>query len=139
MDNSILFPVFYMFILTIGVFLLSTLLRFKSVWVDKAVSMEDLHKIPVPESASLIIRQANRNLINLFEFPIFFYIICAAIYLSESSSDYLVSLGYAFFYLRLAHSFYHIFINQTKLFPWRAMFFLPSLAVTFLMWLDFLI
>ena len=72
MDNSILFPVFYMFILTIGVFLLSTLLRFKSVWLDKAVSMEDLHKIPVPDSASMIIRQANRNLINLFEFPIFF-------------------------------------------------------------------
>ena len=71
MSTEIFVPVFYMFILTSAVFLFNTTIRFKDVLIDKGHRASELFKIPVASSASDLIRQGDRNLINLFEFPIF--------------------------------------------------------------------
>ncbi len=136
MNTEIFLPVFYMFVLTSFVFLLSTAVRFKDVLIDKGHRASELFKIPVPSSANDLIRQADRNLINLFEFPIFFYAVCVCIYVTGKVDDYFVVLAYWFVGFRVIHSIYHIFINGfIGAMPIRALFFLPSWLIVGWMWI----
>ncbi len=138
MNAEIFIPMYYMVLLTTAVFLLSTLIRFKNVLVDKSHTGSELMKIPLPASAAQITKQADRNLINLFEFPILFYAICIALYVSGKVDDYFVFLAYWFVGLRVAHSIYHIFINGfVGDMPLRALLWLPSLGIVVWMWARF--
>lgn len=140
MNAEIFIPMYYMVLLTASVFLLSTLIRFKNVLVDKSHTGSELMKIPLPASAAQITKQADRNLINLFEFPILFYAICVVLYVTGKVDAYFVVLAYWFVGLRVAHSVYHIFINgfigDT---PLRALFWLPSLLILIWMWVRFIL
>ena len=104
MNAEIFIPMYYMVLLTASVFLLSTLIRFKNVLVDKSHTGSELMKIPLPASAAQITKQADRNLINLFEFPILFYAICVVLYVTGKVDAYFVLLAYWFVGLRVAHS-----------------------------------
>ena len=138
MNAEIFIPMYYMVLLTAAVFLISTLIRFKNVLVDKSHTGSELMKIPLPESAAQITKQADRNLINLFEFPILFYAICIVLYVSGKVDDYIVLLAYWFVGLRVAHSIYHIFINGfIGDMPLRALLWLPSLGIVVWMWARF--
>ena len=138
MNAEIFIPMYYMVLLTASVFLLSTIIRFKNVLIDKSHTGSELMKIPLPASAEQITKQADRNLINLFEFPILFYAICIVLYVSGKVDDYFVVLGYWFVGLRVAHSLYHIFINGfIGDLPVRALLWLPSWLIVVWMWIRF--
>ena len=138
MNAEIFIPMYYMVLLTASVFLLSTLIRFKNVLVDKSHTGSELMKIPLPASAAQITKQADRNLINLFEFPILFYAICVVLYVTGKVDAYFVVLAYWFVGLRVAHSFYHIFINGfIGDLPLRALIWLPSWLIVIWMWVRF--
>ena len=139
MNAEIFIPMYYMVLLTLSVFLLSTLLRFKNILVDKSHTGSELMKIPLPSSAAEITKQADRNLANLFEFPILFYAICIVLYVSGKVDDYFLLLGFWFVGLRVAHSVYHIFINGfIGDMPIRVLLWLPSLAIIIWMWIRFI-
>ena len=138
MNAEIFIPMYYMVLLTASVFLLSTLIRFKNVLVDKSHTGSELMKIPLPASAAHITKQADRNLINLFEFPILFYAICVVLYVTGKVDAYFVVLAYWFVGLRVAHSLYHIFINGfIGDMPLRALLWLPSWLIVIWMWVRF--
>ena len=138
MNAEIFIPMYYMVLLTASVFLLSTLIRFKNVLVDKSHTGSELMKIPLPASAAQITKQADRNLINLFEFPILFYAICVVLYVTGKVDAYFVVLAYWFVGLRVAHSLYHIFINGfIGDMPLRALLWLPSWLSVIWMWVRF--
>ena len=138
MNAEIFIPMYYMVLLTASVFLLSTLIRFKNVLVDKSHTGSELMKIPLPASAAQITKQADRNLINLFEFPILFYAICVVLYVTGKVDAYFVLLSYWFVGLRVAHSLYHIFINGfIGDMPLRALLWLPSWLIVIWMWVRF--
>ena len=138
MNAEIFIPMYYMVLLTASVFLLSTLIRFKNVLVDKSHTGSELMKIPLPASAAQITKQADRNLINLFEFPILFYAICVVLYVTGKVDPYFVLLAYWFVGLRVAHSLYHIFINGfIGDMPLRALLWLPSWLIVIWMWVRF--
>ena len=138
MNAEIFIPMYYMVLLTASVFLLSTLIRFKNVLVDKSHTGSELMKIPLPASAAQITKQADRNLINLFEFPILFYAICVVLYVTGKVDSYFVVLAYWFVGLRVAHSLYHIFINGfIGDMPLRALLWLPSWLIVIWMWVRF--
>ena len=138
MNAEIFIPMYYMVLLTASVFLLSTLIRFKNVLVDKSHTGSELMKIPLPASAAEITKQADRNLINLFEFPILFYAICVVLYVTGKVDAYFVVLAYWFVGLRVAHSLYHIFINGfIGDMPLRALLWLPSWLIVIWMWVRF--
>ena len=138
MNAEIFIPMYYMVLLTASVFLLSTLIRFKNVLVDKSHTGSELMKIPLPASAAQITKQADRNLINLFEFPIVFYAICVVLYVTGKVDAYFVLLAYWFVGLRVAHSLYHIFINGfIGDMPLRALLWLPSWLIVIWMWVRF--
>ena len=138
MNAEIFIPMYYMVLLTASVFLLSTLIRFKNVLVDKSHTGSELMKIPLPASAAQITKQADRNLINLFEFPILFYAICVVLYVTGKVDAYFVVLAYWFVGLRVAHSLYHIFVNGfIGDMPLRALLWLPSWLIVIWMWVRF--
>ena len=138
MHAEIFIPMYYMVLLTGTVFLLSTLIRFKNVLVDKSHTGSELMKIPLPASAAQKTKQADRNLINLFEFPILFYAICVVLYVTGKVDAYFVLLAYWFVGLRVAHSLYHIFINGfIGDMPLRALLWLPSWLIVIWMWVRF--
>ena len=138
MGTEIFIPIFYMVILTSAVFLFNVIIRFKDVLIDKGHSGSELMKIPVPSSASDLLKQADRNLINLFEFPILFYAACISIYVAGRVDEAFVLLAYCFVGIRVAHSVYHIFFNGfVGALPIRALFFLPSWAIIIWMWFRF--
>ena len=138
MNAEIFIPMYYMVLLTASVFLLSTLIRFKNVLVDKSHTGSELMNIPLPASAAQITKQADRNLINLFEFPILFYAICVVLYVTGKVDAYFVLLAYWFVGLRVAHSLYHIFVNGfIGDMPLRALLWLPSWLIVIWMWVRF--
>ena len=138
MNAEIFLPIYYMVLLTASVFLLSTLIRFKNVLIDKSHTGSELMKIPLPASAAQITKQADRNLINLFEFPILFYAICVVLYVSGKVDAFFILLAYWFVGLRVAHSLYHIFINGfIGDMPLRALLWLPSWLIVIWMWVRF--
>ena len=138
MNAEIFVPMYYMVLLTASVFLLSTLIRFKNVLIDKSHTGSELMKIPLPASAAQITKQADRNLINLFEFPILFYAICVVLYVSGKVDSFFILLAYWFVGLRVAHSLYHIFINGfIGDMPLRALLWLPSWLIVIWMWVRF--
>ena len=130
MEYEIFSPVFNMFCLTAAVFLLVTLLRLKSIYIDKVSPGED-YRHPTFPQGSRILLNAQRNLINLFEFPIFFYATIAIIIATNNIDQTFVDLACYFFYFRLAHSIYHIFGNHIILggFPLRAPLFLGAFLI----------
>ena len=140
MNTEIFIPVFYMVLLTFTVSLIGTIVRFKNVLIDKNHSGSEMMKFSLPSSATEITKQADRNLTNLFEFPILFYAISIVLYVTGKVDSHFVLLAYWFVGLRFAHSFYHIFINgfigDT---PLRALFWLPSLLILIWMWVRFIL
>ena len=139
MNTEIFVPIFYMVCLTTVVFLFSTLIRLKEIYLNNSSNAVDgqEHKHPPFEHGSNILKNAQRNLANLFEFPIFFYMACIIIVITNKVDDSFIALAYWFFYFRLAHSVYHIFFNQLIIkngFPLRSLIWLPSTAVIIIMW-----
>ena len=140
MNTEIFLPIFYMLCLTTAVFLFSTLIRIKEIYLNdtkNAVSGSE-HKHPPFQQGSDILKNSQRNLANLFEFPIFFYIVCIIIVITDRVDESFITLAYWFFYLRLIHSIYHIFFNQLIIkngFPLRSLIWAPSIIVILLMWI----
>ena len=135
MNTDIFIPIFYMLGLTSLVFLFYTIIRIMDVAIYKKHKAEDLMKIPTPGSASALIRQSERNLANLFEFPVFFYIACLVIYITGKVDDYFILLAYWFVGFRVVHSIYHIFLNNfISVLPLRAIFFVPSWIILVWIW-----
>ena len=140
MNTEIYLPMFYLMMLTVSVFLFSTSIRLKEIILSKTVPGEE-HRHPPFDHGSIILKNAQRNLTNLFEFPILFYIVCICIYMTGNVDDYFVILANWFFYLRVVHSIYHVFFNQlifNGTLPVRTFIWVPATATLVRMWVRFI-
>ena len=123
-------PIINMLWLSLAVFAFGTTLRLKSIVIDKKNKEEDF-KIPTFENNELI-QNSQRNLTNLFEFPVFFYAVCIMIYVTGTVDEYFLLLASWFFWLRVLHSITHIFYNKIipgVALPVRTFFWLPSTII----------
>src|SRR5258706_2160790 len=64
----------------------------------------------VPPRVSL----PNRNLMNLLELPVLFYVVCLAFYVTRSASASAVTLAWTYVGLRAAHSVIHLTYNRVS-------------------------
>ena len=123
-------PIINMLWPSLAVFAFGTTLRLKSIVIDKKNKEEDF-KIPTFENNELI-QNSQRNLTNLFEFPVFFYAVCIMIYVTGTVDEYFLLLASWFFWLRVLHSITHIFYNKIipgVALPVRTFFWLPSTII----------
>ena len=145
MGTEIFIPMFYLVLLTTVVFLFATSLRLKEIYLDKVLNKEGVDgeefRHPPFETGSITLKNTQRNLSNLLEFPILFYVICICIFVTNKVDDYFITLSYWFFYLRLIHSIYHIFFNNLIIkggYPVRSFIWVPASAILVWMWIRFI-
>jgi hypothetical protein len=75
--------------------------------------------------------QASRNLTNLFDFPLLFYVVCTLSYLASVVDDTQMYLAWGFVALRAIHSLIHLSYNIVL---HRLGVFLISVAVLIALW-----
>ena len=140
MNTEIFLPMFYLMLQTVVVMLFSSSIRIKEIYLNKNVAGEEQRHPPF-DQGSRVLKNAQRNLANLFEFPILFYAVCICIYMTGNVDEYFITLAYSFFYLRVIHSIYHIFFNQLIInggFPVRSIIWVPATATLVWMWVRFI-
>ena len=77
----------------------------------------------------------NRNLMNLLEMPVLFYVLCVAVYVAHHVTPVVVILAWSYVVLRLAHSAIHLTTNRVI---HRLVAFALSNFVLLFLWIDFL-
>lgn len=85
----------------------------------------------VPEELAL----PNRNLMNLLEMPVLFYVVCIAFYVTGRVNQGVIVLGWSYVALRLVHSAIHLTTNRVSR---RFAVFAASNIVLVFMWIRFI-
>ncbi len=76
----------------------------------------------------------NRNLMNLLELPVLFYVACLTLFVSEHVTQLQLTLAWTYVGLRAAHSLVHLTFNNVFV---RLTIFAASNFVLIAMWLNF--
>jgi hypothetical protein len=77
---------------------------------------------------------ANRNLMNLLELPVLFYVICIAAYVTRHVDTAMLGLAWAFVAARLAHTLIHLNYNRIL---YRFVTYLTGCLILLAMWVWF--
>ena len=70
----------------------------KEIYIDKTSPGEDFRHALFPDG-STILKNAQKNHTNLFEYPVYFCAICIIIFVTGNVDAYFVKLAYWYFYL----------------------------------------
>lgn len=108
--SSILLPMAGLAIWTLLVLLILPYKRLRAV-KNKQAKVSDFRfgeSANVPPDVSI----PNRHLMNLLEMPILFYVACLTLVVTQQVDLLYVSLAWAFFVARIAHSFVHLTYNN---------------------------
>jgi hypothetical protein len=81
------------------------------------------------------VRLPNRNLMNLLEAPVLFYLVCLCLYITHHVTRGVVTLAWVYVGLRLAHSLIHLTTNRVTQ---RLLAFAASNFVLVALWIRFL-
>jgi hypothetical protein len=77
---------------------------------------------------------ANRNLMNLFELPVLFYVLCLSLYVTDLVNERQIWLAWGYVGLRAVHSLVHLTFNNVMV---RLSVFAVSNIVLITMWVQF--
>jgi hypothetical protein len=77
---------------------------------------------------------ANRNLMNLLEMPMLFYVACIAFYVTRHVNPGLLKVAWVYVGLRLVHSLIHLTTNRVR---HRLLAFFASNVVLLTIWIRF--
>lgn len=110
--TSILFPMVALATLTFAVLLLIPLRRFRA-GIAGQIKYDDFkygESQRVPPEVSI----PNRNMMNLLELPLLFYVACLTYLVIGSINDYALLLAWLYVALRIVHSAIHITYNRVR-------------------------
>ena len=130
---SILFPIVALATLTFAVLLLIPVRRFRAGMAGQVV-FDDFRygeSARVPPEVAL----PNRNMMNLLELPVLFYIACLAYFVTDRVNDAALVLAWTYVGLRLAHSAIHLSYNRVRD---RLIAFAASNVVLIMLWTNLL-
>jgi len=107
---AILYPMAALAALTFAVLLHIPIARFRAAFRGevKAKDFRYGESANVPGPVSL----PNRNLMNLLEMPVLFYVVCLALYVTRTVDPVAVYSAWAYVGLRAAHSVVHLTYNN---------------------------
>jgi hypothetical protein len=127
---NILYPMVALAALTFIVLLLIPYKRFRA-GRSRQVVIDDFkfgESRNVPPDVSI----PNRNLMNLLEMPVLFYVACLTLYVTKNVDTLLLSLAWLYVTLRACHSLVHLTYN--KVFH-RLIVYAASNVVLAIMWI----
>jgi hypothetical protein len=108
--TAILYPVAALAALTFVVLLLIPYARFKAAFQGRVTARDfRFGESPnVPPQVAL----PNRNLINLLERPVLFYVACLTLYVTNNVDGIALTLAWLYVAFRIAHSLVHLTYNN---------------------------
>ena len=108
--NAILYPMVALAGLTFAVALLIPFARFRAAARGQVTARDFKYgeSLDVPGE----VRLPNRNMVNLLELPLLFYVVCLALYVTATVDVGAVYLAWAFVALRALHSLIHLTYNN---------------------------
>ena len=112
--NQIIYPILFLVILTLVVGFIHT---YGSVWLlknDKKWKTSGIPLDPPPSSPEWLILIKN-NLINLFEFPVLFYVIATISFVQNIDDGFMLINFWIYVLLRAGHSYIHIYMKDTNI------------------------
>ena len=112
--NQIIYPILFLVILTLIVGFIHT---YGSVWLlknDKKWKTSGIPLDPPPSSPEWLILIKN-NLINLFEFPVLFYVITTISFVQNIDDGFMLINCWIYVLLRAGHSYIHIYMKDTNI------------------------
>jgi hypothetical protein len=110
-QTAIFWPMIALTLLIYVVYALLMLRRREAVISGQASPRDFKLPLKEPEASATAIR----NLINLYELPMLFYVVCLALYAVNGSSFLAVLLAWLFVAARIAHTFVHVTSNRLSL------------------------
>jgi hypothetical protein len=108
--TGILFPMVALATLTFAVLLLIPLRRFRAGFTGQIVF--DDFKYGESERVPSEVSIPNRNMMNLLELPVLFYVACLTYFVTERVNDAALTLAWGYVGLRVAHSAIHLTYNR---------------------------
>lgn len=132
--TTILLPMSTLAVLTFLVLLIIPYKRFRAS-IDKTVTVGDFkygESSRVPGDVSL----PNRNMMNLLEIPVLFYVLSLTLFITGNVTPFFVDLAWLYVALRCGHSLIHLSYNNVF---HRLAFFAASNIVLLVMWLRFIL
>lgn len=130
---QILHPMLALAALTFAVLLLIPVRRLRAGAAGQ-ISYDDFkygESARVPPEVSL----PNRNMMNLLELPVLFYVACLTYYVTDRVNDTALALAWSYVGLRIAHSAIHVTYNRVRD---RLMVFAASNVVLIMLWTNLL-
>jgi len=130
--SAIFYPVVALVALTFAVLLLIPYARFRAGYAGR-VKVKDFRygeSANVPADVSL----PNRNLMNLLETPLLFYVVCIALFVTGTVDSVALWLAWAYVALRAVHSLIHLTYNNVY---HRLGAYAASIAVLLALWVRF--
>jgi hypothetical protein len=130
---QILYPMVALAMLTFAVLLLIPIRRFRAGAAGQ-VSYDDFkygESAQVPPAVSL----PNRNMMNLLELPVLFYVACLVYFVAGRDGEWALLLAWAYVALRIAHSAIHLTYNSVR---HRLIAFAASNVVLVMLWTNLL-
>ena len=112
--NQIIYPILFLAILSLIVGFIHT---YGSVWLlknDKKWKTSGIPLDPPPSSPEWLILIKN-NLINLFEFPVLFYVITTISFVQNIDDGFMLINCWIYVFLRAGHSYIHIYMKDTNI------------------------
>ena len=110
MERQILYPMMALAGMTFFVLLLVGGARFRAGFARRVRASDFRYgeSANVPPDVAL----PNRNLMNLLEVPLLFYVVCLAFYATRSVDAFAVYCAWLYVALRATHSFVHLTYNN---------------------------
>lgn len=126
-STLIFWPVIAQAALIFAVYVLMSKRRTRAVSSGRVQARE--YKIPMiePEPTATVAR----NLINQFELPVLFFVVCILLQMTAGVNDVTVAIAWFFVASRYAHAFVHVTSNRLML---RRKLFIVGVLATFLLW-----
>ena len=111
-DSGILYPIFALAAWTFAVLLTLPVARFRSA-ARREITIDDFRfgeSAAVPGQVSV----PNRNLMNLLELPVLFYVVCLLLYVTGGAPAAALRLAWIYVALRVVHSLIHLTYNRVS-------------------------
>ena len=109
---DILLPLTALVIWTLLVFALIPVRRLRAIAAGR-VGVDEFRlgeSDKVPHDVSL----PNRNIINLFQMPVLFYLACIVLYITQLHDTWFINLAWAYVVFRVIHSIIHVSYNKVR-------------------------
>jgi hypothetical protein len=129
-STAIFWPVIAQVALIHAVYFLMLKRRYRAVLTGLAKAQD--YWVPAIEPAPSA--TAARSLINQFELPILFFLVCILLYVTTGVNYTVLAVAWLFVISRFAHAYVHVTSNRLKL---RQRLFVTGFVFNFVLWLLF--